>query len=194
MYLFFDTETTGLPRSWRAPVTDLNNWPRMVQLAWLLHDASGAVVESGSAIIKPEGYAIPADAARIHRITTERALREGVGLEDALRDFAAAMERATLLVAHNLSFDEMIVGAEFLRKQVPSRLDAMPRFCTMKSTSEVCRIPSQYGFKWPKLEELHQFLFNRTFVDTHDASADVQACATCFFELTRRGLVTLPGI
>lgn len=24
-YLFFDTETTGLPRNWKAPVSDLNN-------------------------------------------------------------------------------------------------------------------------------------------------------------------------
>jgi hypothetical protein len=36
MYLFFDTETTGLPKSWKAPVTDVNNWPRLVQLAFLL--------------------------------------------------------------------------------------------------------------------------------------------------------------
>lgn len=27
MYLFFDTETTGLPKRWNAPVTDLENWP-----------------------------------------------------------------------------------------------------------------------------------------------------------------------
>lgn len=38
MYLFFDTETTGLPKSWKAPVTDLNNWPRMIQLAFLPFD------------------------------------------------------------------------------------------------------------------------------------------------------------
>jgi len=192
MYLFFDTETTGLPRNWRAPVTDLNNWPRMVQLAWTLHEASGAVVESGSAIIKPEGYTIPPDASRIHRITTERALREGVDLEGALREFAAAMERALLLVAHNLSFDEMIVGAEFIRKQVPSKLESMPRFCTMQGTTDVCRLPGKYGFKWPTLVELHQFLFSRAFEDTHDAVADVQACATCFFELQNRGLLKLP--
>jgi len=35
MYLFFDTETTGLPKNWKAPIEDLNNWPRLVQLAWL---------------------------------------------------------------------------------------------------------------------------------------------------------------
>jgi len=26
MYLFFDTETTGFPRKWKIPITDLNNW------------------------------------------------------------------------------------------------------------------------------------------------------------------------
>ena len=38
MYLFFDTETTGLPRNWKAPVTHLNNWPRMIQIAWIACD------------------------------------------------------------------------------------------------------------------------------------------------------------
>ena len=32
MYLIFDTETTGLPKNWKAPLTDFDNWPRMVQL------------------------------------------------------------------------------------------------------------------------------------------------------------------
>lgn len=32
---FFDTETTGIPKNWEAPVTDLSNWPRMVQIAYL---------------------------------------------------------------------------------------------------------------------------------------------------------------
>ena len=41
MYLFFDTETTGLPKNWKAPITDLENWPRLVQLAWLVYDNIG---------------------------------------------------------------------------------------------------------------------------------------------------------
>ena len=27
MIFFFDTETTGLPRNWKAPITDIDNWP-----------------------------------------------------------------------------------------------------------------------------------------------------------------------
>ena len=41
MYLIFDTETTGLPKRWDAPITDVNNWPRCVQIAWQLHDEMG---------------------------------------------------------------------------------------------------------------------------------------------------------
>ena len=59
MYLIFDTETTGLPLNWKAPLTDFNNWPRMVQLAWQIHDKTGDLVEVnmsglGSATIKFE--------------------------------------------------------------------------------------------------------------------------------------------
>jgi DNA polymerase-3 subunit alpha len=39
MFLIYDTETTGLPKNYNAPLTDSDNWPRLVQLAWQLHDA-----------------------------------------------------------------------------------------------------------------------------------------------------------
>lgn len=74
MYLFFDTETTGLPKNWKAPVTDLNNWPRLVQLAY---DSNGNKISGGDFIIKPEGFSIPTESSRIHGISTERALRAG---------------------------------------------------------------------------------------------------------------------
>ncbi|MEQ1573576.1 MAG: 3'-5' exonuclease, partial [Vicinamibacterales bacterium] len=106
MYLFFDTETTGLPRDWKAPVSDLDNWPRLVELAWRLYDNSGNSVESRTAIVRPEGFVIPADAAAVHGITTARALVEGVGLEPLLVDFARAVDRSRALVAHNVAFDE----------------------------------------------------------------------------------------
>ncbi len=72
MYLFFDTETTGLPQNWKAPVTDLNNWPRMIQIAWILCDDKGNRIESDDFIIKPENFEIPKDASTIHGISTEK--------------------------------------------------------------------------------------------------------------------------
>lgn len=75
MYLFFDTETTGLPKNWKAPITDLNNWPRLVQLAFLIFDKNGNKISSGDFIIRPDGFIIPSDASAIHGISTERAQR-----------------------------------------------------------------------------------------------------------------------
>ncbi len=43
-YLFFDTETTGLPANYKAHFTDVHNWPRVVQLAWMLADDEGKVL------------------------------------------------------------------------------------------------------------------------------------------------------
>ena len=58
MYIIFDTETTGLPKRWDAPVTDTSNWPRCVQVAWQLHDDMGRLLEHRDYIVRPEGFNI----------------------------------------------------------------------------------------------------------------------------------------
>ena len=70
MYLIFDTETTGLPKRWDAPVSDTDNWPRCVQIAWQLHAADGSMLEQYDALVQPEGFNIPYDAEQIHGIST----------------------------------------------------------------------------------------------------------------------------
>ncbi len=189
MYLFFDTETTGLPRNWKAPVSDLNNWPRMVQLAFLLCDPDGNEISGGDYIIRPEGYTIPSDASRIHGITTERALLEGQPLPEVLEAFNALVLQAGCLVAHNISFDEKIIGAEFLRCHMPNSLNGKRKICTMDSTTNFCAINGPYGYKWPKLSELHYKLFRTGFEEAHNAAADIKATVKCFRELKRRGIL-----
>jgi DNA polymerase III epsilon subunit-like protein len=77
MYLFFDTETTGFPKNWKAPLTDLDNWPRMVQIALILGDKKDNRIEQQDYIIKPEGFKIPKDATKVHGITTKKAINHG---------------------------------------------------------------------------------------------------------------------
>ena len=193
VYLFFDTETTGLPRSWQAPVTALDNWPRLVQLAYMAFDADGAQLASVSTIIKPEGFTIPEEASRVHGITTARALKEGKDLAAALRDFKTVLDQVTYLVAHNISFDEKIIGAEFLRNKMPDIPAGKCKICTMHGTTDFCAIPGPRGNKWPKLAELHQRLFRCDFDAAHNAAADVAATAKCFWELKKLGVIKLPG-
>lgn len=186
MYLFFDTETTGLPLNWKAPVEDTDNWPRMVQIAWMLYDRDGSEIESKDYIIKPENYTIPAEVSSIHGITTERAIKEGKNLEDVLNIFQNLTNEARFLVAHNMSFDEKIIGAELLRKNMKNSLDMREKICTMKQTADFCCIKGRYGNKWPKLSELHSKLFQSDFEDAHNAAVDIKITAKCFWELKKR--------
>jgi DNA polymerase III epsilon subunit-like protein len=187
--LFFDTETTGVPRNYKAPASDLNNWPRLVQIAWLLANDDGTEIESAEYIVKPDGFTIPADAARIHGITTEVALREGAEIRVVLEGILSSLSKVSQLVAHNIDFDEKILGAELLRAGLPNVVETKLRLCTMRSSTDFCRLPGAYGFKWPKLDELHRKLFNKPLAGAHRALVDVRACARCYFELKRLKIV-----
>ena len=188
-YLFFDTETTGLPLNWRAPVSDVDNWPRLVQLAFLYHDAEGKELLKGNYIIKPEGFTIPQSASAIHGISNERATLEGSLLSSVLEEFQQLTGKADILVAHNMPFDEKIVGSEFIRAGMHNSLPAKQKICTMERATEFCALKGPYGNKWPKLTELYDKLFGTGFEELHNAAVDIQATAKCFWELKRRGVI-----
>ena len=189
MYLFFDTETTGLPLRWNEPAENLANWPRMVQAAWILHDNEGEEILSQNRIIKPEGFLIPEAAAKIHGITTQKANDEGHSLKIVLREFREAVLNAEFIIGHNVSFDEKIIGAEFLRNGMKNYLAGKNSICTMKCATEYCALENRYGYKWPKLSELHRQLFGTEFTDAHNAAADIVITAKCFWEMKRRGIL-----
>lgn len=190
MYLFFDTETTGLPKNYKAPVSDSENWPRLVQLAWLWYDAEGNSWESYDFIIKPEGFTIPEEVSKIHRISQERALKEGRPLEEVLTFFGEEIKKAGFVIGHNIDFDYHIVGAEYYRLGQKNPLDSAQQICTMKSSVNFCALANgRGGYKWPNLKELHQRLFNTGFEDAHDALVDVKATARCFFALKKEGVI-----
>jgi DNA polymerase-3 subunit alpha len=186
MYLIFDTETTGVPHNKTAPISDLDNWPRLVQLAWQLHDNRGNLLSSNNLIVKPDGYDIPYKAEQIHGISTKRALEEGSELMDVLAAFIGDLNKTSQLVGHNIEFDINIIGAEFLRKQLaPEQFLNLSRVDTGIASTEFCNLTGGIGgrLKMPRLLELHEKLFNKGFGDAHDAAYDVAATARCFFGL-----------
>src|SRR5699024_4756404 len=110
MYIIFDTETTGLPKRWGAPVTDLDNWPRCVQIAWQIHDDLGRVIEHKDFIIKPDGFNIPYEAESIHGISTALANKQGVDILYMLEEFKEALSKAKFVVGQNVQFDLNVMG------------------------------------------------------------------------------------
>ena len=192
MFLIFDTETTGLPLLYNAPLTNFDNWPRMVQIAWQLHDELGNFVEAQNHIVRPEGFEIPINAQMVHGISTKYALEHGEPLTDVLNLFLEAAKKAKYLVGHNINFDLSIVGCEFLRDRGENPLPnwKIVDTCTEK-TAEFCQFPGGgHGrFKLPKLIDFHKLLFGEDFSSAHNACADVEATARVFLECVRRGVL-----
>jgi DNA polymerase-3 subunit epsilon len=184
-YLFFDTETTGVPKDWKAPITNFDNWPRIVQLAWLVYDRNGNQILKKEFIIKPNGFIIPIEASNVHGITTQFAIENGVPIEDVLLNFEKHCEKSKYLIAHNISFDSKVTSSEYLRILSRNPISKLDKICTMESSTNYCKIPGNYGYKWPKLSELHIKLFGVDFEGAHDALADIEATAKCFWEMKK---------
>jgi DNA polymerase III subunit alpha len=193
MYLIFDTETTGVPHNKTAPITDLDNWPRLVQLAWQLHDKHGKLINRNNLIVKPEGFDIPYKAEQIHGISTKRAMEEGHALMDVLALLIQDLSLTSLLVGHNIEFDINIIGAEFIRKSLaPEQMINLAKVDTGLVSTEFCGLTGGIGgrLKMPRLVELHEKLFGKNFGDAHDAAYDVAATARCYFGLLKRSVVS----
>ena len=190
MHLIFDTETTGLPRDFKAPITDTSNWPRVVQIAWQLHDEMGNLMDQRDFLIRPDGFNIPYDAEKIHGISTELASLYGDSLSDVLTIFQSVLAKAQFVVGQNLNFDLNVLGCEFIRLGMDSPLTKYPVLdtCTEK-TAEMCKLTGGKSgrYKLPTLTELHGHLFGSPFNEAHNATADVEATTRCFLELLRRG-------
>lgn len=131
-YLFFDTETSGLPRQMDAPVSRLENWPRVVQLAWILTDFQGRVISQRQYLIQPTGWRMQPGALKVHGITLAHARRHGYPLPDVLHRFALDLLQTDSIIGHNVQFDQKILGAEFLRLGQTNPLQRRHAQCTMK--------------------------------------------------------------
>lgn len=183
--IFFDTETTGLPKDWNKPTTDSDNWPRLVSLSWIVSDGKNS--KEFDFIIKPVGFEIPEEVSKIHGITQERALAEGFPIDLVLGVFMAFLIMSDNVVAHNISFDKSILCAEFHRRETGPEFEReisnKNQICTMKGFMDKLNLS-----KWPKLNELHKLLFNEEFSGAHNSLMDTRACARCYFKLTEKVL------
>lgn len=196
MYLIFDTEATGLPRNWGLNYTHSDNWPRVIQIAWQLHDELGNLVEARDYIIKPSGFKIPYDVVQTFGISNELALAQGISLPSVLELFESVVKKAKFIVGHNVKLDINLMLAEYYRlnPKTISILRDKPILdtCSAKTTN-LCKVPGGRDgrFKLPQISELNQYLFGTPFIWAGNLTSDVEAIARCFFELIRKGFFDL---
>lgn len=188
--LFFDTETTGIiPRGVNDPCRQTAAYPHVVQLSWKIGD------KEGDYIIRPEGFTIPDEAAKVHGITTDRALAEGVPYKDAFLKFFADVQTADVLCAHNAHFDKSVIIAEYARMSNAARAERFAKFLSGKPLEDTmlktvdfvgARFPNGNPGKFPRLEELYAKLFNGETFPAHNSMEDVRALAKCYWECKKR--------
>jgi DNA polymerase III epsilon subunit-like protein len=196
MHLFFDVETTGMI-DWKAPMLSPRQ-PRVVQLAAILDDAEGRRVSTIDAIVDPmtSNWSEPvldalinSDVSRIHGISYHRARAEGRHILDIVNEFANLLikaietDRSSMLVAHNMAFDNRMMMAEMSNADLPpSLLNCLRPFCTMEAMTPIMKLPGKYGrFKWPKLLEAHLHCFGTGIQNAHNALADTMACRAIYY-------------
>lgn len=158
--LIFDTETTGLPKSRKPSIEGPNNWPHIVSISWVILDSETNKIEKEcSYIVKPEGWVIPEESIRIHKITNETAEKEGVSLSKVLGEFLA--ETYDALVAHNMEFDYNVLD-NAIRWDLDMAFNEIrkPKLCTMELSRDLCNLRNLFGKpKSPRLSELYHHAF-----------------------------------
>lgn len=185
MELFFDTETSGFINKNLPADHPEQAW--IMQIAFILSDEKRIYTEFSS-LIRADGRSCTPGAQAIHQIYTEECNKGGMS-ENALFDIIARtfFEPENLLIAHNYSFDIELLCQYIERndcKIEAENLRKISYFCTMKNSTNLCKLPGRFGkYKWPKLTELHRFLFDEDFEGAHDALADVRATRKCYYRL-----------
>lgn len=184
MYLFFDTETTGLP-DYNAPLTDAKQ-PKIVSVAFILTDMVGREMAVYKAPITRDGFTVDegGKAYEVNKLGNAALDQYGIDMKIALRMFRMFQDRASLKIAHNYRFDG------FLLKGAHEALGVDPgpvidKFCTMKVAEE---LKKQGIIERATLSAFYKHCTGKALEGAHDALSDVRACKDVFFWTLKQGL------
>lgn len=204
MTLYYDTETTGLP-DYKSP-SEAPNQPHIVQLGAILVDQDWNTVGTLDAIIRPDGWEIPEEVARIHGITTERALAEGRPAIEVIDAFWELVLQAERRVGFNESFDARILRIALKRHKSERHAEhwkAQPTICAMRMATPMCKLPPTPAMqaknmrfhKNPNLTEACHIIMGETLEGAHSAMVDAAATMRLFRHMTTNQPVrTMPPI
>lgn len=188
MILVYDFETTGIP-DYKAP-SSAPHQPHIVSVAAVLMDNLFTVMDTYTATVRPDGWTIPAEAAAVHGIDTERATATGIPEPDAVAALYDLSRHAVSRLGFNESFDARIMRIA-LKRYAPHHADiwkAQDARCVMRACHPFTKL-KQAGSnrpKVPKLSEAVRILLGREHVDAHDAMADVRATIDLHRHLSTR--------
>lgn len=184
LLLVFDTETTGI-----IPKDNFNidKCPYIVQFSFIVYDTNNykTLFEYNKIINIPKSVAIPEESTRIHGINKSDTNRSRISINNCLQTFKKYVDNCDYIIGHNVDFDIKMVQIECDRNNIYTNIfdKSNKIFCTMQNSINICKIEAVNSmgkyYKWPKLSELHEKLFNVVPIDLHDAYNDILICLRC---------------
>ena len=184
MYLILDVSANGAPKSWKAAPDDVFNWPRMVQLSWLVYNEDRELQAQANDLIQPNGWKMPAAMAKRYHVTQEQLEEKGIPAREALEKLVPQIDACQYLITHNMTFCEGILTAEMARLSMPHRLSAADKYALMQEAAWYTKLPARGGrYKWPSLQDIHVKMFQARYANAGEAYADVATTAIVLFGL-----------
>lgn len=188
MYLIFDCSAMATYTNYKANFTETQSWPRLIHISWILLGEDYKVIEDFDSIPIANGFAIDEKSKTKAHIDDEDIQKKNAELSIILDKFSASVDKAEFIFAHNLNYNENILGAEYVREKRSINMFSKKRYCLMEEGTYYCKIPSKGGgYKYPTLPELHATCFGQTYGPAGNARADVIAATRCFIKLKKTG-------
>lgn len=184
-YIVIDTETSGLGKH-----------DTILQIAYQRFGRDGTLNDPFSTYINPPfEYEIHEKAFEVNGLTKEFLLENGyirsqtVSMLTRLCRFA---NDGYLFIGHQIAYDFRMIHQALKQYEMSTALIECTTFCTKENKAIrdfVQAVDINGRRKAPNLSELYKKLFNEQVQGAHDALADVQATARCYFELKKRGII-----
>lgn len=177
-YAIIDTETSGL-FDFRKPA-DADGQPRLAQLAIILANEDLTEIEEIDFYVKPDGWELDEEAAKVNGLTPEYLMEHGVPVVEVIDAYAKLIDDGIIIAAYGAQFDTKIMRAEMRRAGVDDRFEETRNFCLMRA--HMGKVVKQSGKRgWPKLSDVcvHYGIANE---DEHNAIGDARVC----LEILRR--------
>ena len=187
-YLVIDTETSDLPKKWDAPYCTKDNWPHILQIAWIIYNQHGEEVKKENHYLKPGDFKITKASTKIHSLTTDFLQENGEERTAVFEKLKAdILVYEPLIVAHFIELDFRMIGAECYRLNLAHPLKDSALYCTLKASATYVKNPT---FKFLKLNVFYKTLFKKRPENLHNALVDAELTSEIFFYLLKNGEAT----
>lgn len=186
--LILDIETSGLPEingyEYYSPrLTKYYDKSRIIEIAYTIIDDRTYILEKCDSLIIPDGFNI--NNTEFHGITDKMCKEEGMPMKLILDELKENIIKYNVneIISHNVKFDVNILISECYRynKSLGKILYRCNKICTMENGCIFMGVR-----KWPKLEELYEYIFKKKIKQKHRALSDMEYCLECYIKMKER--------